>query len=74
MNQESINKLKDGVINAYRRYGDDRALLTKNGTSYTGNQLVKEIQDETEFGLSLIDNLIHLTIDLIQRDRINSNM
>lgn len=70
MKQESINSLKEKIISTYKKYGNDKMLSTV-GKSYSGVELAKEVEDETEFGVKLIDNMIQLTIDLVKRDKVN---
>lgn len=69
MNENSIKELKKLIIEGYRKYGDDKALVTKGKKSYTGFEMAKEIEDETEFGIEMLNNLIQLTIDLLKRNK-----
>lgn len=71
MKQESIDKLKQAVVSTYQRFGDDRACLVRGGRSYTGHEMAKEIEDETDFGLTFVESLLKLSIELIKRDKIN---
>ncbi len=70
MKEKSIEILKENIINTYKKYGDDK-MIFKGNKSYSGIELAKEVEEETEFGIDLIDNLIQLTIDLVKRDKIN---
>jgi len=65
-------KLKDKTISTYRKFGDDKAVLLKGKRSYTGHEIANEIENETEFGVRMLNNLLSLTIDLISRDKINA--
>jgi len=69
MKTESIEKLKSSIINSYRKLGDDKKLI-KGFESYSGNQIADEIENETELGIKMIDLLIQLTIDLLNRKKI----
>lgn len=71
MKTESIEKLKQLMVKTYRKFGDETALLIKDKRSYTGNEIAEEIENETEFGIKMVDNMIQLTIDLLKRDKIN---
>lgn len=71
MNQESINKLKQSMIETYRKFGDDKAILIKGKKSYTGNEIAEEIENETDFGIEMINSIIKLSIDLLKRDKVN---
>ena len=70
MNVDSIDKLKSSMISTYKKFGDKKALIT-GGRSYSGNEIAQEIENETEFGIGIIDNMIQLSIDLVSRDKIN---
>jgi len=71
MKQESFEALKNKMISTYKKRGEDKVLLTKGKRSYTGNELVKEIEDETQFGLELMNGIILLCVDLLSRDKIH---
>lgn len=68
MKAQSFKILKDKLIKAYRKYGDKTCLVVGD-MSYTGNEVANEIQQETEFGIKCINNLIGLTIDLLARNK-----
>lgn len=75
MKPESIDRLKNKIIETHKKYGDGKVLAiadtpTVPGRFYSGNELAKEVEEETEFGLKLIDMMINLTIDLLSRDKI----
>ncbi len=74
MKLESINKLKETVISTYKKFGDNTACLVRGSRSYTGHEIAKEIEDETDFGLSFLENLLKLTTELVKRDKINVNI
>lgn len=69
MNENSIKELKKLVVEGYRKYGDDKALVIKGKKSYTGFEMAKEIEDETEFGIEMVSNILQLTIDLLKRNK-----
>jgi hypothetical protein len=73
MKVESIEKLKQSMVETYRKFGDEKAILVKGKYSYTGNEVAEEIENETEFGLGMIESIMQLTIDLLKRDKININ-
>ena len=64
-------KLKEKVVSRFLKFGDDKALLIGKKT-YTGNEIAKEIEDETEFGVETINKLLKLTIDLVARGKIST--
>ena len=74
MKAESMEKLKQLMVATYRKFGDEKALLLKGKRSYTGNEIADEIENETEFGIKMVDNMIQLTIDLLKRDKINMSV
>lgn len=63
-------KLKAVVVSTWRKMGDGRGLVTR-GKSYTGNKIADEIENETELGIEMMGMLLNLTIDLVNRDKIN---
>ena len=72
MKQKSIEELKRQMVSTYKKFGNEKALVLKTGAgkkSWTGEELAKEIEEETEFGVNLIDNMIQLAIDLVKRNR-----
>lgn len=69
MNQKSIDKLKEEVVKSWKNHGDNRVLVS-GFNSYTGNEIAKEIEDETDFGIDTFNNIILLTIDLIKRNKV----
>jgi hypothetical protein len=66
MKEESVERLKQAMIETYRKFGDDRAIRTRGGKSYTGNEVANEIENETKFGLDLIEMMLN-----IKKDKIN---
>lgn len=69
MKQESLEQIKLSLINIYKNKGDKKALMTR-GRAWTGNELAIELENETEFGIGLIENLINLTVDLVSRQKL----
>ena len=70
MKTETITKLKKSIVSTYRKFGDEKT-LTNGNRSYTGNEIADEIENETKFGIEMIDNVIKLTIDLLKRNNVN---
>ena len=68
MKKESMDKLKQLMVATYRKFGDKKALLLKGKRIYTGNEIADEIENETEFGIKMVNNMIQLTINLLKRD------
>ena len=66
--------IKQKLIDAYKSIGDDIALLTKDKKSYTGYAIANEIEKETEFGISMINNILKLTIDLLSRNKLEIDL
>jgi hypothetical protein len=72
MKAQSFKILKDKLVKTYRRYGDKACLTTMDAQGshqYTGTQIANAIEQETEFGMKCIDNLLTLTIDLLARNK-----
>lgn len=70
MKLESLDQLKENLVKTYQRYGEDK-MITTRGKSWSGIELAQEVENETEFGVELINTMINLTIDLVKRDKIN---
>lgn len=66
----TIEQLKKSLAETYRELGDGR-IMNRGQETYTGTQIAKEIEDETEIGIDMIDSVIQLTIDLLKRKKIN---
>jgi len=62
--------LQQMLIATYSKYGA-QTILRRGIKTYTGEELVQELENETEFGLSLYTSIISLTIDLLARDKIH---
>lgn len=69
MKPESLEKIKQKLISHFEKVGPKDYIVIGH-TTYTGNDLVCEITDETEVGLGFIERLLLLTVDLISRDKI----
>jgi hypothetical protein len=70
MKVESLEQLKQSLITTYQRYGEGK-IIASHGKSWSGVELAQEIENETKFGVELIEMMINLTIDLVKRDKIN---
>ncbi len=68
MDNNLLESLKSNISNYYRGYGDG-TVLYKGEESYTGNQIANDVDNETEFGIEMVNNLINLTLDLITRGK-----
>ncbi len=66
---EPYQNLTKIVADKYRGYGDEVALLSLSigKSSWTGNELADEIENQTEFGQRLVNNLVLLSLDLVTR-------
>lgn len=66
---EEYKKLIKIVADRYRTYGDKIALqsLCIGKSSWTGNELADEIENQTEHGQRLVNNLVLLAVDLVTR-------
>jgi hypothetical protein len=65
---ENITKLKVQVCEYLLKKGEDKMLLTSQH-SYTGNELIVEISQNTEVGTDFINRLILLGLDLFSRQK-----
>lgn len=68
MKTESIQKLKELIVEAYRKSTHTKIII--GNKSYTSNEIADEIENESELGIETIDNIIQLTIDLLSRGKI----
>jgi len=62
-------KLKLSVIEHLKRQENDPYMIIK-GKSYTGCQLIEEINNETQIGANLMGDLLALTLDLLHRNKL----
>jgi len=69
---ELSEKLKQSVINRYKDYNDKEICYFKS-KNWTGNELAKEVENETEIGIDSINMLLFLTIDLLNRGKIKAD-
>lgn len=65
---ENITKLKIQVCEYLLKKGEDKMLLTRQH-SYTGNELIVEINQNTDVGADFINRLILLGLDLFSRQK-----
>ncbi|HLO91543.1 MAG TPA: hypothetical protein VK172_10305 [Lentimicrobium sp.] len=65
-------KLKNSVIEFLTKNKEnlDQPYLTRGDKQYTKRQLADEIQNETEFGVKLLADMLILAIDLTARQKI----
>lgn len=70
MNELSL-KLKKEVIRKLisNEQNLDEKYLTKGDKSYTRRDLANEIENETEYGISLLSSIIILAIDISTRSK-----
>jgi len=47
--------------------------MVSRNKAFSGIEIANEIKNETEIGNKILFMLIELTIDLVKRDRINTN-
>ena len=65
-------KLKTNVIKqlTHNQQDADKVYLVAGMNRYSRNQIAKEIEDETEFGIDFLGDMIMLAIDLTARQKI----
>lgn len=69
MKQESIDKLQALLIAEYRKRGD-KPYVVVGRKAYSGEDMAKEVEGETDFGVDQINKLIQLTINLLSRGKL----
>ncbi len=64
-------KLKASVISHLSRNDDniDAVCLVRGKESYTKRDLIYHIENETEFGIDFISNIMITTIDILNRQK-----
>lgn len=67
-----INKLKESAVKQFLNYGNQEICFFQH-KKWTGNELAKEINEETEIGIQQLNMLISLTIDLLNRGKIKTD-
>lgn len=65
---EELNKIKALLISEFEKKGDEKVLVSGN-TTYTGNQIIEEINNQTEFGVNVIGNILRLSLNLLERGK-----
>lgn len=68
---EAYNSLIDQLVKDARAYGDE-VVITSLGLgkcTWTGNELADEVQNGTEFGKEVVNGLVSLTLELVQRGK-----
>lgn len=69
---QDLNKLttnlKDSIVIHLLEKGDVPYISTR-GKFYTASQLAAEVQEETKFGINLLESLLGLTLDLVHRGK-----
>lgn len=71
MKTETIEALKQKITTTFRKKMDKKGLLVRGGKMYSGNEIADEIENETPIGVETLNSIIQLTLDLINRDKIN---
>ncbi len=71
MKTETIEALKQKITTTFRKKMDKKGLLVRGGKTYSGNEIADEIENETPIGVETLNSIIQLTLDLINRDKIN---
>ena len=73
--EKLLKELKELVIDTYSKYGEEKIMVSRNthNKAFSGIEIANEIKNETEIGNKILFMLIELTIDLVKRDRINTN-
>lgn len=68
---EAYNSLIDQLVSDARAYGDE-VVITSLGLgkcTWTGNELADEVQNGTDFGKEVVNGLVSLTLELVQRGK-----
>lgn len=73
--EQLAQKLKNKLIEGFSRKEEDLDKIYLRvrsfpSRSYTKRQLIQELKNETEQGISLMESLLNLTIDLVSRDKL----
>lgn len=59
---------KAAIIRAYERMGEKPLLFsTKCGKSFTAKEMITEIQNETEEGISHYKNVISISVHILEK-------
>lgn len=73
--------LKEALLDNLHRVGirhgaDKRFLISPNASeksTWTPNELIEEVKNETPMGVGFANSVLNLTIDLLLRGKINTN-
>ena len=71
MNNDLANKLKNEVIKSLTKnpQNSDAPYLVCRAKTYTRKELALEIENETEFGVKIISDVLMLSLDLTARNK-----
>lgn len=65
-----INKLRVIYIEALERNGDlDSPFLISRGKKWTRREVMDEVNNQTEFGDSMLEDILKLAIHMMERDK-----
>ena len=63
-----MSEIKKEVIDYIKKkYTEDGVVMIVGQNTYTANQLVKEVENDTEFGKNLVGMIIQLATDMLLR-------
>lgn len=68
---ELTKKLKDNIIKSLlsNEHNINDSYLLSKGRSWTRSQIAQEIENETEFGIDFMSDMLSLSLDLIARQK-----
>lgn len=58
---------KAAIIRAYERMGEKPILFSRCGKSFTAKEMITEIQNETEEGISHYKNVISISVHILEK-------
>jgi len=68
MQEENIDKLKQALVKNLKRKGIS-SYISYGGKVYSGEELALEVENETDAGISMMNSLILLALDLVSRGK-----
>lgn len=74
MSQQTLDRLNNSIIRILSADGDlDRPYLLVGNKSYTKREMIVALENNDPIAENMIDNLILLTVDLLDRKKITQD-
>lgn len=65
-----MEELREKLVETLTKIGIEKVGLISRRKKFTNGQLIDEINNKTDVGNKFVDGILHLTLDLLSRQRI----